>query len=133
MEKNRNLKKWMLPIGHALLANATVATLTLLYHGKVMGDVASLVLLLAVLAVGAPAFFWMKPREGAPWVSDLVTACAHLVFSGALWGMAALLDLGWTKAMLYWALLFVFVFYACLIGLDLLIALFRKMRKTVGV
>ena len=133
MEKNRNLKKWMLPIGHALLVNATVATLTLLYHGKVIGDVASLVLLLAVLAVGAPAFFWMKPREGAPWVSDLVTACAHLVFSGALWGMAALLDLGWTKAMLYWALLFVFVFYACLIGLDLLIALFRKMRKTVGV
>ena len=133
MEKNRNLKKWMLPIGHALLVNATVATLTLLYHGKVIGDVASLVLLLAVLAVGAPAFFWMKPREGAPWKSDLVTACAHLVFSGALWGMAALLDLGWTKAMLYWALLFVFVFYACLIGLDLLIALFRKMRKTVGV
>ena len=133
MEKNRNLKKWMLPIGHALLVNATVATLTLLYHGKVIGDVASLVFLLAVLAVGAPAFFWMKPREGAPWVSDLVTACAHLVFSGALWGMAALLDLGWTKAMLYWALLFVFVFYACLIGLDLLIALFRKMRKTVGV
>ena len=133
MEKNRNLKKWMLPIGHALLVNATVATLTLLYHGKVIGDVASLVLLLAVLAVGAPAFFWMKPREGAPWVSDLVTACAHLVFSGALWGMAALLDLGWTKAMLYWALLFVFVFYACLIGLDLLIALLRKMRKTVGV
>ena len=133
MEKNRNLKKWMLPIGHALLVNATVATLTLLYHGTVIGDVASLVLLLAVLAVGAPAFFWMKPREGAPWKSDLVTACAHLVFSGALWGMAALLDLGWTKAMLYWALLFVFVFYACLIGLDLLIALFRKMRKTVGV
>ena len=133
MEKNRNLKKWMLPIGHALLVNATVATLTLLYHGKVIGDVASLVFLLAVLAVGAPAFFWMKPREGAPWVSDLVTACAHLVFSGALWGMAALLDLGWTKAMLYWALLFVFVFYACLIGLDLLIALLRKMRKTVGV
>lgn len=133
MEKNRNLKKWMLPIGHALLVNATVATLTLLYHGKVIGDVASLVFLLAVLAVGAPAFFWMKPREGAPWVSDLVTACAHLVFSGALWGMAALLDLGWTNAMLYWALLFVFVFYACLIGLDLLIALFRKMRKTVGV
>ena len=133
MEKNRNLKKWMLPIGHALLANATVATLTLLYHGKVMGDVASLVLLLAVLAVGAPAFFWMKPREGAPWVSDLVTACAHLVFSGALWGMAALLDTFRTNAMLYWALLFVFVFYACLIGVDLLIALFRKMRKTVGV
>jgi hypothetical protein len=75
----------------------------------------------------------MKPREGAPWVSDLVTACAHLVFSGALWGIVALLDLGWTNAMLYWALLFVFVFYACLIGLDLLIALFRKMRKTVGV
>ena len=133
MEKNRNLKKWMLPIGHALLVNATVATLTLLYHGKVIGDVASLVFLLAVLAVGAPAFFWMKPREGAPWVSDLVTACAHLVFSGALWGMAALLDTFRTNAMLYWALLFVFVFYACLIGLDLLIALFRKMRKTVGV
>ena len=133
MEKNRNLKKWMLPIGHALLVNATVATLILLYHGKVMGDVASLVLLLAVLAVGAPAFFWMKPREGAPWVSDLVTACAHLVFSGALWGVAALLDTFRTNAMLYWALLFVFVFYACLIGLDLLIALFRKMRKTVGV
>lgn len=133
MEKTKSLQKWLLPIGHALLANATVATLTLLYHGKAMGDVASLVLLLAVLAVGTPAFFWMKPREGAPWKSDLVTACAHLVFSGALWGMAALLDTFRTNAMLYWALLFVFVFYACLIGLDLLIALFRKMRKTVGV
>ena len=133
MEKTKNLQKWLLPAAHPLAVYAVVAVLTLLYHGKLIGDVASLVLLLAVLAVGAPAFFWMKPREGAPWVSDLVTACAHLVFSGALWGMAALLDTFRTNAMLYWALLFVFVFYACLIGLDLLIALFRKMRKTVGV
>lgn len=133
MEKTKNLQKWLLPAAHPLAVYAVVAVLTLLYHGKLIGDVASLVLLLAVLAVGAPAFFWMKPREGAPWVSDLVTACAHLVFSGALWGMAALLDTFRTNAMLYWALLFVFVFYACLIGVDLLIALFRKMRKTVGV
>ena len=133
MEKTKSLQKWLLPAAHPLAVYAVVTVLTLLYHGKVMGDVASLVLLLAVLAVGTPAFFWMKPREGAPWVSDLVTACAHLVFSGALWGMAALLDTFRTNAMLYWALLFVFVFYACLIGLDLLIALFRKMRKTVGV
>lgn len=133
MEKTKNLQKWLLPAAHPLAVYAVVAVLTLLYHGKLIGDVASLVLLLAVLAVGAPAFFWMKPREGAPWKSDLVTACAHLVFSGALWGMAALLDTFRTNAMLYLALLFVFVFYACLIGLDLLIALFRKMRKTVGV
>ena len=133
MEKTKSLQKWLLPAAHPLAVHAVVAVLTLLYHGKVMGDVASLVLLLAVLAVGAPAFFWMKPREGAPWVSDLVTACTHLVFSGALWGMAALLDTFRTNAMLYWALLFVFVFYACLIGVDLLIALFRKMRKAVGV
>ena len=133
MEKTKSLQKWLLPAAHPLAVHAVVAVLTLLYHGKVMGDVASLVLLLAVLAVGAPAFFWMKPREGAPWVSDLVTACTHLVFSGALWGMAALLDTFRTNAMLYWALLFVFVFYACLIRVDLLIALFRKMRKAVGV
>ena len=132
MEKTKSFQKWLLPAAHPLAVHAVVAVLTLLYHGKEMGDVASLVLLLAVLAVGAPAFFWMKPREGAPWKSDLVTACAHLVFSGALWGMAALLDTFRTNAMLYWALLFVFVFYACLIGVDLLIALFRKMRKTVG-
>ena len=133
MEKTKSFQKWLLPAAHPLAVYAVVAVLTLLYHGKLIGDVASLVLLLAVLAVGAPAFFWMKPREGAPWKSDLVTACAHLVFSGALWGMAALLDTFRTNAMLYLALLFVFVFYACLIGLDLLIALFRKMRKTVGV
>lgn len=133
MEKTKSFQKWLLPAAHPLAVYAVVTVLTLLYHGKVIGNVASLVLLLAVLAVGAPVFFWMKPRDVAPWKSDLITACAHLVFSGALWGMAALLDLGWTNAMLYWALLFVFVFYACLIGLDLLIALFRKMRKTVGV
>ncbi len=133
MKKTKSFQKWLLPAVHPLAVHAAVAVLILLYHGKAIGDVASLVLLLAVLAVGAPAFFWMKPREGAPWVSDLVTACAHLVFSGALWGMAALLDTIRTSAMLYWALLFVFVFYACLIGLDLLVALFRKLRKTVCV
>ena len=129
MEKNRNLKKWMLPIGHALLVNATVATLTFLYHGKVIGDAVSLFLLFAALAIFAPVFFWMKPRDVAPWKSDLITACAHLVLNAVLWLIAEVLELGWTNAMLYFATQCTWVFYACLIGLDIIIALFRKNKR----
>ena len=126
-----NLKKVFRPAIYALAVNVFVAVWIFVCAEKIISDTALLFFTVAVLAVFAPVFFWMKPRDGAWWVYDSLVVLFHLLFSSILWLTVSFLNLGWTNLAVYFVEVVVAVFLACVIGLDLLVTAVGKIRKRV--
>jgi hypothetical protein len=126
-----NLKKAFRPAIYALAVNAFVAIWIVFYFEKIIRNAASLFFMVAVMAVFAPIFFWMKPRDGAWWVYDILVVLFHLLFSSILWLTVSLLDLGWAILTVYFIEIVIAVFFACVIGLDLLVTVLGKIRKRI--
>ena len=131
MANRSGLKKVFRPAIYALAVNVFVAVWIFFYAEKIIRDTASLFFTVAVLAVFAPIFFWMKPRDGAGWVYDSLVVLFHLLFSSILWLTVSFLDLGWTNLAVYFVEVVVAVFLACVIGLDLLVTAVGKIRKRI--
>jgi hypothetical protein len=131
MANRFGLKKVFRPAIYVLAVNVFVAVWIFFCAEKIIRDTALLFFTVAVLAVFAPAFFWMKPRDGAWWVYDSLVVLFHLLFSSILWLTVSLLDLGWAILTVYFIEIVIAVFFACVIGLDLLVTVLGKIRKRI--
>ncbi len=125
------LKQVLRPAIYALAVNIFVAIWIVFYFEKIIRNTASLLFMVAAMAVFAPIFFWMKPRDGVWWVYDVLVVLFHLLFSSILWLTVSLLDLGWAILTVYFIELVIVAFLSGIIGLDLLVTVLGKIRKRI--
>lgn len=119
---------------YALAVNFCACALFVLHTERVIDDIAFLLLTIVVLAIAAPIYFFVKPRRGTWWLQGALTVAFHLVIGCTYLQIIGHLDLGWTFLAAVWQEWIVTAFFACVVGLDLLIAgvgHFRKKPKGV--
>lgn len=95
------------------------AIITILFANSILSEKITLLLNIILLIISAPIYFFVKGDYEKTWLYDIVTLLSYLIF-GVLSYYLLKKAFSEVWAMTAWTALFIMIFFACIIALDLI-------------